>query len=577
MSQTLHIGKKTHPRMLPQFEALESVPANDNPGVGLEQGADASLLATDVQHGRGETEVGDSCQPRRHPAKTGEPVESETGGRETPTVVAVKPVAGRVFVLDRSGKPLDPCHPARARKLLSSGRAVVVRYTPFIIRLTDRSRADSTVSSVGVKFDPGSRHTGISVVRSDPEGRLHGLVSIQVDHRGRQISEKLESRSHYRRRRRTANLRYRQPRFDNRNPAKCDACGANARHKTDFCRPCAAARRPRAGLRESRLTPSLRHRVESTMSVLDRLCRWAPVASVDMELVRFDTQAMQNPDICGVGYQQGTLAGYEVREYLLEKWGRKCVYCDASGVPLQIDHVRPRSKGGSNRISNLVAACGRCNQAKSNRPVEEFLATDPKRLADILKDLKKPLADTAAVNSTRWALKRALETTGLPVRAWSGGRTKRNRTRLGLAKTHTLDALCVGDVESVACYPAQVIVAKATGRGRYQRANPDSFGVAKGHYRVTKGLPQPAHSDGHKPRVKGFHGFQTGDLVQAVVPTGKKAGVHVGRAAVRATGSFNIKTSAGLVQGINHKHCTILQRSDGWGWSRQHEGGNDAA
>lgn len=72
------------------------------------------------------------------------------------------------------------------------------------------------------------------------------------------------------------------------------------------------------------------------------------------ELVKFDTQKMQNPEIDGVEYQQGELAGYEVREYLLEKWGRKCAYCDKDGVSLQIEHIHPRAKGGSNRVSNLA-------------------------------------------------------------------------------------------------------------------------------------------------------------------------------------------------------------------------------
>ena len=53
-------------------------------------------------------------------------------------------------------------------------------------------------------------------------------------------------------------------------------------------------------------------------------------------LVKFDLQKLENPEISGIEYQQGELFGYEVREYLLEKWGRKCTYCDKENVPLQI-------------------------------------------------------------------------------------------------------------------------------------------------------------------------------------------------------------------------------------------------
>ncbi|RCV85709.1 HNH endonuclease, partial [Vreelandella rituensis] len=59
---------------------------------------------------------------------------------------------------------------------------------------------------------------------------------------------------------------------------------------------------------------------------------------------------------------------------------------------------------------------------------------------------------------------------------------------------------------------------------------------------------------------------QTGDRVRAVVPSGKKAGTHTGRVAIRKTGSFNIQTEQGAVQGISWRHCTLLQRGDGYGY-----------
>ncbi|MFM0517232.1 HNH endonuclease [Caballeronia jiangsuensis] len=76
-----------------------------------------------------------------------------------------------------------------------------------------------------------------------------------------------------------------------------------------------------------------------------------------------------------MGYHRGTLAGYEIREYLLEKWGRRCSYCDASGTPLQVDHIVARARGGTDRVSNLTLACERCNRAKGALPAEVFLAS----------------------------------------------------------------------------------------------------------------------------------------------------------------------------------------------------------
>ena len=433
----------------------------------------------------------------------------------------------QVFVLDKHKKPLMPCHPARARELLDNGKAVVHKIAPFTIRL--KERVGGVVQPVRIKLDPGSKGTGIAVVREETtvspetgetETTAHVLFLAELTHRGGAIRDRLTARRAFRRRRRSK-LRHRAPRFDNRT-------------------------RP-----EGWLPPSLQHRVETTGAWVERLRKSVPVSGISMELVRFDMQKIENPEIAGVEYQQGTLAGYEVREYLLEKWNRTCAYCGKTDVPLEIDHIHPRSKGGSERVSNLTLACRPCNERKGNRDVEEFLAKKPDLLKKILSRAKAPLRDAAAVNATRWALFERLKRTGLPVETGSGGRTKWNRTRFGLPKTHSLDAACVGDVDRVADWKGPVLSSKATGRGSYQRTRLDAFGFPRGIL----------------TRKKSHFGFATGDLVRAVVTTGKKIGTYVGRVAVRASGSFNIQTGSGVVQGISRKVCRLLQRADGYGYS----------
>jgi hypothetical protein len=210
-----------------------------------------------------------------------------------------------VFVLDKHGTPLQPCHPARARELLKVGRAVVARHTPFIIRLRDRTAADSQVDGAEIGIDPGSKHTGIALFTAQA-GERRGRFALQLDHRGALIRKKLQQRAAYRRRRRSANLRYRAPRFDNR------------------VRP------------EGWLAPSLRHRVDTTLSWVERLTRWAPVRAVHLERTAFDTHAISaGRPLESAEYQHGTLTGFEVREYLLAKWGRKCVYCGKTGGAAQ--------------------------------------------------------------------------------------------------------------------------------------------------------------------------------------------------------------------------------------------------
>ena len=442
-----------------------------------------------------------------------------------------------VFVLDKRKKPLMPCSEKRARLMLERGRARVHRMVPFTIRLVDRLVEGSVLQPLRLKLDPGSKTTGIALVRERERetvdvstGEIVRAITIlmllELKHRGHAIRDALTQRGAFRRRRR-GKLRYRPARFDNRTRA------------------------------DGWLAPSLQHRVDTVLAWVYRLMRLAPVTALSQELVRFDMQQLQNPEISGAEYQQGTLLGYEVREYLLEKWGRECAYCGAENVPLEIDHIHPRGKGGSDRVSNLAIACHDCNQAKSNMPVEQFLAKEPERLRRILAQAKAPLKDAAAVNSTRWALFQALQAAGkgLEVEVASGGRTKYNRHRLRqVPKEHCLDAACVGHVDVIENWPATqqpVLSIKATGRGSYQRT------------RLTKhGFPR-----GVLTRSKSAFGFQTGDMVKAVVTTGKKAGAYLGRVAIRASGSFNIQSTQGLVQGIHHRFCTLIQRSDGYGYS----------
>jgi len=195
----------------------------------------------------------------------------------------------------------------------------------------------------------------------------------------------------------------------------------------------------------------------------------APITGICQELVRFDTQALQNPEISGIEYQQGELAGYEVREYLLEKWQRTCAYCGTQDVRLEIEHIIARANGGSDRVSNLTLACRACNQRKGRQPIASFLKDKPTRLHRIQRQAQAPLRDAAAVNATRWALFERLKATGLPVASGSGARTRYNRQRLGIPKTHALDAACVGVLDALHDWQRPPLAINATGRGRYQR------------------------------------------------------------------------------------------------------------
>jgi 5-methylcytosine-specific restriction endonuclease McrA len=424
----------------------------------------------------------------------------------------------KVFVIDTDKRPLDPIHSAQARQLLRNKKAAVFRRFPFTIILKE-SRSDSAVSPLRLKLDPGAKTTGIALV-NDLTGEV--VFAAELKHRGFAIRDALTSRRQLRRSRRTRKTRYRQPRFLNR------TCP------------------------EGWLAPSLQSRIENIKTWVKKLRNLARIEAISQELVRFDMQLMANPDIQGKEYQQGTLAGYETREYLLEKWGRQCTYCGAKDVPFQVEHIHPRAKGGSNSITNLALSCEKCNTKKGTKDIKDFLKKDPSKLEKILKQAKRPLADAAAVNTTRFALLFVLKATGLPVETGSGGLTKFNRSQKKLEKTHWIDAACVGQSTPILNIKGvKPLLITANGHGSRQSCRTDKFGFPNRHCSRTK-----------------FHfGFQTGDIVKSVVKTGKKVGEYIGRIATRATGSFNISTRNGLVQGISYKICKTIHKKDGYSYS----------
>jgi 5-methylcytosine-specific restriction endonuclease McrA len=426
-----------------------------------------------------------------------------------------------VLVIDQDKRPLDPVHPGRARHLLAQGKAAVYRRYPFVLILTQRASDEPLVQPLRLKLDPGSITTGLAVV-NDATGQV--VWAADLTHRGEQVRAGLLTRQQVRRGRRQRHTRYRPPRFRNR-------------------------RRPKGWL-----APSLRSRLHNVLTWVKRLRRFCPIGAISLELVRFDLQLLQNPNIAGVEYQRGTLFGTELRHYLLTKWEHRCAYCSASSIPLEIDHVQPRSQGGSNRVSNLVIACHPCNQAKGVQALEAFLADRPTVLRRVQAQRKAPLGDAAAVNATRWALYQQLKASGLPIESGSGGLTKWNRSTRGLPKMHWVDAACCGSST-----PARLHLVggcpwliEATGRQKRQMVHVDGHGFPVG-------------------RAKGpgrVQGFRTGDLVRAVVTSGKKSGTYVGRVGVKTTGYFKMTGSHGMVEGIHARYCSPLHRNDGYSYRK---------
>ena len=239
----------------------------------------------------------------------------------------------RVPVLNMRGKPLMPTTPRKARKLIGQGKAKVMKRKPFVIQLTKAT--GETKQEIILGIDAGYSDVGFSAVTETTE-LLSGELKLR-----KEVSKKLDDRRMYRRQKRNK-LWYRKPRFNNRKKSK------------------------------GWLAPSIQHKLDTHIKLIGNLKSWLPITKTRIEVATFDTQKMQNPEISGIEYQQGELHGYHIREYLLEKFKRKCVYCNKKDIPLEVEHIIPKSKGGSNRVTNLTLACRRCNLKKADRTAEQF-------------------------------------------------------------------------------------------------------------------------------------------------------------------------------------------------------------
>jgi hypothetical protein len=284
-----------------------------------------------------------------------------------------------------------------------------------------------------------------------------------------------------------------------------------------------------------------------------------------------------------VEYQQGTLFGYEIREYLLEKFGRQCAYCGKTNIPLEVEHVIPESRGGTDRISNLTIACRDCNEEKYNLLLYEWAAKLLKQntertpyilenIEKVKKQLKKPLQAVAFMNSVRWELVKRLEAIFQNVELSTGAETKMNRIEKKLPKEHYYDALCVGKSgrKNVSIITNYVHIFKAQGRGCRQMVQVAKHGFPLKHQDEEK-YTKEGNRKGHRQRKKFFCGFATGDIAKVIVPNGKYKGSYRGRITIRHNGRFWIRDwySGKKIDSISYRHFTLIQRGDGWNYTKK--------
>jgi 5-methylcytosine-specific restriction endonuclease McrA len=299
----------------------------------------------------------------------------------------------KVCVLDRHGKPLMPTSPRKARLFLKSGKAVIAERTPFTIQLRDGYNGYTQPVVLGV--DAGYENVGYSAV-SGKEELIGGELTLLKG-----MSERLKERAMYRRRRR-GRLRHRKPRFDNRSKA------------------------------EGWLAPSIQHKLDAHLRWIRKLKESLPIEKVIVEVANFDIQKIKDPEIEGVGYQNGEQAGYwNVREYILHRDGHACENSECKGKSevLEVHHLGYWKGDRSDRPGNLITLCEKCHAPKNHLKGGFLYGWQP---------AVKSFKPETFMSMVRWRMVNELICTYT-----YGYLTKSNRIAQGLEKTHHNDAFVI--------------------------------------------------------------------------------------------------------------------------------------
>jgi len=340
----------------------------------------------------------------------------------------------KVYVRSQSGKWLMPTNPANTRILLKKGKARVIQRTPFVIQLLYETTEH--VQTVTVGIDDGGIQVGIAAV-SRGKVLFQEELTLRSD-----IKSKLDTRRQYRRSRRYRKTRYRKARFLNKKQSlpTCKVCGGNAPASQVICRSCLnradGVHQKYAGIKKSmfRIPPSIRAKKDAIIRVVKQMP--LPISRIVLEDLYFDFQAMENPDISGEQYQHGDLLYHKnFKQACLVRDKFRCRVCGTE-TKLQCHHIRPRAKGGTDKLSNLMTLCDVCH----DRHHKEGLQL-PKQKSSFYMS-------AAHVQQGKHYLQRELSKTA-PLSTTFGYITGHHRNRAGIEKSHVNDAVVIADKNAI--------------------------------------------------------------------------------------------------------------------------------
>ena len=415
-----------------------------------------------------------------------------------------------VFVINKHGESLMPCKPSKARKLIRDKKAKIISYKPFTIQLLYGSSGYKQPINLGI--DLGAKHIGVAIT-TDDKVLAKGEIELRDD-----VSSLLEIRKIYRRSRRGRKTRYRKPRFLNRTKLK----------------------------KEGWLPPSIQSRIDNTFMWIDKFEGLLPNPKLSIEVGKFDVQKLENPNIEGVDYQRGETYGfYNQRYYVFARDNYTCQVCKCKNKILQTHHLIYKSKGGTDKVSNLISVCTDCHTSKNHKEGNILYRWM------IAKKKAPNYKATPFMNIIRLRAYKKYPNANITY----GYVTTVNRRELGLEKTHYNDAIAISGIQAIKENIDNIFKIK-----QFRKKKRSLHEATARRGRKTPNTTQKRNSKNTKEQ----NGFYLNDKVSLFGRVGFISGFTVGGCYVKDINDNYITIPDKTYKQVSFKYLEVICHNNNW-------------
>jgi len=409
------------------------------------------------------------------------------------------------------GQNLMPCSQRKARILLKNGKVKIYSYNPFTIQLLYTTGETSQKCNVGI--DTGSKHIGFAIT-SENKVFSKGEIELRQD-----VKKNIDKRRAYRRDRRNRKTRYREVRFQNR---------VQSKHK-------------------GWLPPSINSKINHTFNWIDKLCNLISNCTLHIEVGKFDTVKIINPNIQGKEYQQGNCFGYfDVRYFVFARDNYTCQCCGKSKEKiLNTHHIIFRSNGGTDRADNLITICTDCHTAKNHKKGGILYKWQEEHKK--VKQYKEP----PFMNIVR----KKIFNKYLNAIISYGSETTPKRKDMWLEKTHYNDAIVISGITKITENPNEYLLIKQFRKKK--RSLHESI--------ARKGRKEPNRTQKRNSKNTPFYkGFYMNDYVKVFNQKGYISGFASGGAYVKNSDDNYITMIGKRYKQIGIKNLEKICHNNNW-------------